>query len=472
MQTTPVPQADSAILPGEGFRTWLFTTPVAEWTAAHPVWAPLVFVLALVFMAWLSGRVARHYILTGIRRLVAATPFTWDDLLVEHGVFDRLAHVAPALVVYYGIGAVPGIPQGVAELVARGAVAVLVLVGVMAMGDMLDAANEVYVRVHPDALSRPIKGYVQVAKLLVFLVAGILVVAILVNRSPLFFLSGLGALTAVLLLVFRDTILSFVASLQIASNDMLRVGDWIEMPKYGADGDVVDIALHTVKVQNWDRTITSIPTYRFIEDSFRNWRGMTESGGRRIKRAIHLDAGTVRFLGEEELDGLERHELLKGYLPARRREIAEWNSRPRRDGVVPAVRRLTNLGTFRAYVEAYLRAHPKVHQEMTLLVRQLAPGAEGIPLEVYCFTNDIRWGAYEGIQGDIFDHLFSVLPTFGLHPFQSPAGSDVRQALEALTDTGGGGAGPDGPGEKAPSTADGDPVVTQSRDRSVGGAGA
>lgn len=450
MQTPPPAPPDTTVLPGEALRSWISGTPLAAWTEAHPLWAPTAFLLALVVLAWAAGRIARHYILRGIRKLVAATPFTWDDLLVEHGVFDRLAWVAPAVVVYYGIGAVPGVPGGIADLVARGAVAVVVLVGVVAIGDVLDAANEVYVRVNPDAVSRPIKGYVQVVKLVVFLVAGVLVVAVLVNRSPIYFLSGIGALTAVLLLVFRDTILSFVASLQIASNDTLRVGDWIEMPKYGADGDVVDIALHTVKVQNWDRTITTIPTYRFIEDSFRNWRGMTESGGRRIKRAIHLDAGSVRFLTGEEIDELGRHELLADYLREKGREIEEWNGRPRGEGVVPAVRRLTNLGTFRAYVEAYLRAHPKVHQEMTLLVRQLAPGADGIPLEVYCFTNDIRWGAYEGIQGDIFDHLFSVLPSFGLRAFQSPSGSDVRGVLEAWGSRSGdaatGAPSPPGPG--------------------------
>jgi miniconductance mechanosensitive channel len=438
MQTPTTATPDTTVLPGEALRGWISGTPLAAWIEANPLWAPTLLLLALVLVAWAAGRIARHYLLRGIRTLVAATPFTWDDLLVEHGVFDRLAWVAPAVVVYYGIGAVPGIPGGMADLVARGAVALIVLVGVIAAGDLLDVSSEVYVRVNPDHASRPIKGYVQVVKLILFLVAGILVVAILVNRSPIYFLSGLGALTAVLLLVFRDTILSFVASLQIASNDMLRVGDWIEMPKYGADGDVVDIALHTVKVQNWDRTITTIPTYRLIEDSFRNWRGMTESGGRRIKRAIHLDAGSVRFLTGEEIEDLARHELLRDYLRRKRSAIETWNARPRGEGVVPAVRRLTNLGTFRAYVEAYLRAHPNVHQEMTLLVRQLAPGADGIPLEVYCFTNDIRWGAYEGIQGDIFDHLFSILPTFGLRAFQSPSGSDVRGAVEAWASTGGG----------------------------------
>lgn len=258
-----------------------------------------------------------------------------------------------------------------------------------------------------------------------YIAAGIVAVAILADRSPVFFLSGLGALTAVLMLVFRDTILSLVASVQIMSNDMIRIGDWVEMPQAHADGDVIDIALHTVKIQNWDKTISAVPTHKFISESFKNWRGMSESGGRRIKRSLNLDVTSVHFLTDEEVAHLSRYEFLKGYMAQKREELAEHNRRtPQDPDVIPHRRRLTNVGTFRAYVQHYLENHPKIHQDMTLLVRQLESTPKGLPIQIYCFTNDTAWAHYEGIQADIFDHLLAILPEFGLKAFQEPAGSD------------------------------------------------
>jgi len=222
-----------------------------------------------------------------------------------------------------------------------------------------------------------------------------------------------------------------VASVQISSNDIIRVGDWIEMPQLNADGDVIDIALHTVKVQNFDKTITTIPTKRFITDSFRNYRGMQEAGGRRIKRALNIDQNSVHFLSDAEREHLHRFNLLDDYLTAKEQELADWNRKLEKRGQEPVnTRRVTNLGTFRAYVERYLRAHPGVHQGMTLLVRQMPLSSEGLPVEIYCFTNTTVWAQYEGIQGDIFDHLLSILPEFGLHVFQHPSGRDFRKRLE------------------------------------------
>ncbi|HSM09934.1 MAG TPA: mechanosensitive ion channel domain-containing protein, partial [Gemmatimonadota bacterium] len=237
----------------------------------------------------------------------------------------------------------------------------------------------------------------------------------------------LGALMAVLLLVFRTTILSLVASVQIATNDMVRVGDWISMPQFGADGDVIDIALHTVKVQNWDKTITTIPTYKMVDESFKNWRGMSEAGGRRIKRDLHVDLNTVRFLTDAEAERLGRLELLADYLDEKRRMLADYHGmRPDRPaGLEPTPRRLTNVGTFRAYMLNFLKVHPGVHQGMTLLVRQLAPGPDGLPLEIYCFSKDTTWAVYEGLQSDLFDHFIAIAPEFGLRIFQEPAGSDL-----------------------------------------------
>jgi miniconductance mechanosensitive channel len=306
--------------------------------------------------------------------------------------------------------------------------AFVVLTGVAAASNFLAAANDIYSETYAEARNRPIKGYLQVVSIFLYIAAGIVVVALLADRSPVVFLSGLGALTAVLMLVFRDTILSLVASVQIMSNDMIRIGDWVEMPQANADGDVIDIALHTVKIQNWDKTISAIPTHKFISESFKNWRGMSEAGGRRIKRAIFLDVSSVHFLTEEEVNHLSRYEFLKDHMAAKREELARANRRtPSDPDLIPERRRLTNVGTFRAYIQHYLRNHPKVHQEMTLLVRQLASGPTGLPMQVYCFTNDTAWANYEGIQADIFDHLIAILPEFGLRVFQEPAGGDFRR---------------------------------------------
>jgi miniconductance mechanosensitive channel len=300
-----------------------------------------------------------------------------------------------------------------------------------AAGGLLNALNDIYTDTYAESGNRPIKGYLQVVSLFLYVAAGVVVISVLADRSPVVFLSGLGALTAVLMLVFRDTILSLVASVQIMSNDMIRIGDWVEMPQANTDGDVIDIALHTVKIQHWDKTISAIPTHKFISESFKNWRGMSESGGRRIKRSIHLDMNSIHFLSEEEISRLSRFEFLHEYLEGKKRDLEAANARELEgEEVDPDPRRLTNVGTFRAYVLHYLRGHPTIHQDMTLLVRQLQPGAQGLPLEIYCFSNDTDWGNYEALTADIFDHLIASLPEFGLRAFQEPAGSDV-QALSA-----------------------------------------
>ncbi|MDP3714990.1 MAG: mechanosensitive ion channel family protein, partial [Burkholderiales bacterium] len=301
----------------------------------------------------------------------------------------------------------------------------------LALGAALDVANDLYRR-RPDAASKPIKGYLQVVKLVIYVLATVLIIATLIDRSPLILLSGLGAMAAVLMLVFQDTLLSLVASVQISSNDMVRVGDWIEMPQLNADGDVIDIALHTVKVQNWDKTITTIPTKRLITESFKNWRGMSESGGRRIQRSLLIDQNSVRFFSAAERECLHRFALLREHLEEKEREIGEWNARLEAQGRDPVnARRLTNLGTFRIYVDSYLRNHPGIHQGMTTLVRQRNPGPTGLPLEIWCFTNTTVWGEYEAIQSDIFDHLLAIIPEFGLRIFQAPGGADIRRLGDA-----------------------------------------
>ncbi|MEN8181104.1 MAG: mechanosensitive ion channel domain-containing protein, partial [Myxococcota bacterium] len=310
-------------------------------------------------------------------------------------------------------------------VVRRVSVAVMIFATIHAAVAVLSAANSIY-SLDPENRTRPIKGYVQLASIGLYLVAALLVLASLMDRSPLLFLSGIGAMTAVLLLIFRDTILGLVASVQLTTNDMVHVGDWIEMPQCGADGDVIDVALHTVKVQNWDKTITTIPTYKLIEDSFKNWRGMSRSGGRRIKRAIFVDVNSIRFLTLTEIERYAGWSLLRDYMRRKREELAEYNAGRDSEASVSAdVRQLTNVGTLRAYIESYLRQHPKVHQGLTLIVRQLAPGAEGLPIEIYCFANDTEWAAYEGIQSDIFDHILAISPEFDVRIYQNPTGRDL-----------------------------------------------
>ncbi|MDY0066899.1 MAG: mechanosensitive ion channel family protein [Steroidobacteraceae bacterium] len=387
--------------------------------------------LALLAVVWFADLITNSILVRAIHRAVQITPTRWDNALLGRGVISRLAHVAPALVVHYGINFVSGLPAG-AVLVVRGvASAYVVLTLALALGSLLDAVGRVYEQRDPErARSRPIKGYLQLLKIVIFLVAGILMLAALFDRDPLLLLSGLGAMTAVLMLVFKDTLLSLVASVQLSSHDMLRVGDWIEMPQLNADGFVIDMSLHTVKVENWDKTITSIPTWRLIGESFKNWRPMFESGGRRIKRSLYLDQASIRFLDESHARRLQRFALIDDYLERKRTEIDAYNARLIAEGRDPInSRRVTNVGTFRAYVEAYLRAHPGVNQKMMLLVRQLPPGPTGLPLEIYCFTATTAWVEYERILADIFDHLYAILPEFGLRVFQQPSGADVGRAL-------------------------------------------
>ncbi len=404
-------------------------------------------VSVLILLAWLTNVVARRLFLGLVHRVAARTQSTWDDRLIERRVFHKLANVAPALVTYAGIGWALGVGPDTlagalvdleetswdafalagAVLVRRVSLAWMLIALTTAAGALLNALNDIYSEIYAEARNRPIKGYLQVVSLFLYVVAGIVGVSVLAGLNPVVFLSGLGALTAILMLVFKDTILSLVASVQIMSNNMISIGDWVEMPQANADGDIIDIALHTVKIQNWDKTISTIPTHKFISESFKNWRGMSESGGRRMKRAIHLDLNSIHFLSDEEIARFSRFEFLHEYMQAKEGELQIANSREVGDDVTPDPRRLTNVGTYRAYIRHYLRNHPMIHKEMTLLVRQLQPGPQGLPMEIYCFSNDTDWGNYEGLQADILDHLVASLPEFGLQAFQEPSGGDLRE---------------------------------------------
>lgn len=394
-------------------------------------WVQATLGLALLGLAaLLLHLVARRYVLALVHRLVKRTRVAWDEVVFEHRVPHRASLVVPLLAFQAGIEWVPGLAEEPEGLVRRLVAACLILVGALTLDAFLSAAHGLYLR-SGLAATRPIKSYVQLTKVFVYIVAGIFIVARLADQSPWFFVSGLGAMMAIVLLIFRDTLLSLVASVQLTSNDLIRVGDWIEMPQFGADGDVTDIALNTVKVQNWDRTITVIPTHKFLEHSFKNWRNMFEGGGRRIKRAIHVNMSTIRFLTDEEVERFSRFALLRDYMRAKVGELEEHNARYCDDpSVVVNARRLTNVGTLRAYIVAYLRSHPEIHPDLTFLVRQLAPTPEGLPLEIYVFTSDTRWARYEAVQADVFDHILAIVPEFGLSVYQRPSGTDLGAALE------------------------------------------
>jgi len=379
----------------------------------NPIAAQVVGLAILIFASWIALHIARRILVAGIRTFAAKSSAQWDDRLVDAKLFTRLAYLVPALVMVYGADWIPDLNETVSILIRRLSAATIALVIAFSISSFLNAVDEIYSGLSASR-SRPIKGYLQLVKLVVGIVAVVVVITTLFDKSPLIFLSGLGAMTAVLLLVFKDTILSLVASVQLTGNDMIRVGDWIEMPKYGADGDVVDIALHTVKVQNWDKTITTIPTHRLIEDSFKNWRGMTIAGGRRIKRSIFIDANTIRFLDPNEIETFEKYTLLQEYIDQKRRDI-ETDNESERDRTINAnIRRLTNVGTFRAYIYSYLKNHPLIHKNMTLLVRQLDPTPQGLPIEIYCFTTTTDWNAYDPVtRGDVGEYSPTSPPHHG-----------------------------------------------------------
>ncbi|MFT5138404.1 MAG: miniconductance mechanosensitive channel [Lysobacterales bacterium] len=381
--------------------------------------------LTLLAAAVFLDLILKHVLVRAVRAFAKRSSVTWDDALVSHNVFGRVVQVVPALIVFIGTPFVPDMPEAGVHLIRNVAMGYMVLMLTLALTAMLGAANTIYETL-PVAKERPLKGFMQLVQIVVWIFGGVLIISTVLDRSPLLLLSGFGAMTAILLLVFKDTILSLVASVQLTAQDMVRVGDWIEMPQFGADGDVIDVQLHTVKVQNWDKTITTIPTHRLITDSFKNWRGMSQTGARRIKRAIHIDVSTIRIHTDGEVEHFCRFALLKDYIKNKEQELADYNAGLAND-VEEEVnrRRLTNVGTFRAYAFNYLKNHPNIHEGMTLIVRQLSAGPEGLPLEIYCFTNTTEWAVYEDIQSDIFDHLMAIVPEFGLRLYQKPAGSDL-----------------------------------------------
>ena len=385
----------------------------------------------LLILAFLSQPILLWVITKSFNRWRLLIKTNVVQILLNPEVGKRVSQMSPSILVQITISLIPHLNTSVATVIKNVAVAVTILHTIRIITAILDAVQIYYSNsvLNSTESTRPIKSYLQLGKILIIGLGSIVIVAALIDRSPAILLSGLGAMSAVLLIVFKDTLVSFTAGIQLTTNDMLRVGDWIEMPELGADGDVVDIALHTVKVQNFDKTITSIPTWRLMSYSFKNWRGMSESGGRRIKRTILIDATSVKFIEKHDVDDLKNISLINSYLNEKSTMIEDSNKQlaeKSQDFFSKPVnhRRLTNLGTFRAYVNFYLLNHKKIHTDMTRLVRMLKPDSEGIPLEIYCFTSTTDWIEYENIQSDVFEHLLAILPEFGLRTFQKPSGHD------------------------------------------------
>jgi|AntAceMinimDraft_17_1070374.scaffolds.fasta_scaffold06595_2 miniconductance mechanosensitive channel len=410
---------------GYRFKEWLVNIGLAENIAT--VLKIVIIIVVILALSYLAYIITKKIILFIIKKAVTKSKTKWDDVLLEQGFFNRLANLAPALVIYYSVKlALVSYPHTVSIIVSAIYI-YLIIIGLLIIDSFLNALHKIYSTLSASK-NRPIKSIIQLAKIIIYFTGFILILSIILNKSPVYFLSGLGALAAVLMLVFKDSILGFIAGIQLSANNMVRIGDWISMPGNNADGTIIEITLNTVKVKNWDQTISTIPIYSLVSDSFINWRGMEESGGRRIKRSISIDMKSVKFCTEKMLDKLKKIQLIIDYINDKQKEIKEFNKKHNVDESVSVNgRRLTNVGVFRKYVEEYLKQHPKIHNDMTFLVRQLQPTEKGLPVEIYVFSNDQKWANYEAIQSDIFDHILAIIPEFELKIFQNPTGDDFKK---------------------------------------------
>jgi miniconductance mechanosensitive channel len=411
--------------------------------------AAISTLLLIIIIIWLAHYITRLTLIHIATRVARRTKTKWDDFLVKRKVFSWIAHLAPALILYYTANfSYPAVNHDISQLseatvemlsrdyyfslagiINKIARIYFVFIIIFLLNSLLNTGLDIY-NTTPYARNRPIKGYIQLFKILIFSLSGIFIISILIERDPTVLLAGLGAMGAVLLLVFKDTILGFVASIQLSGNNMIKIGDWVEMPSRRADGSVIDITLNTVKVQNWDKTISTIPTYAMVSESFINWKGMEESGGRRIKRSVNIDMNSIKLCDSAMLKRFEKFLLIKDYVRKKEMEIREYNKKKNiSDEDLISGRRQTNIGVFRKYLEVYLHQHPKVNDNMTFLVRHLNPTERGLPMEIYVFCKDKSWSRYESIQADIFDHILAVIPEFELRVFQEPSGKDISDAI-------------------------------------------
>lgn len=402
----------------------LLSEQVLDVTVSEYITSAIMFVFIVIFSI-VAYYIVKCMVLKIIRPLLLKSKHKSGNLLIEHKIPQKMAMIVPAFLIY---ALSPMLMHG-QDWVRRFAFCFMIFAILRTIDKLLDVINDMY-RKTEASKTRPIKGLLQITKIILYIIGAVLAISVLMDRSPVLLLGGIGAASAVLMLIFQNTILSFVASIQLTENDMLRIGDWIDMPSHHADGDVVEISLHTVKVENWDKTVTMIPTYAMVSGSFKNWRNMQESGGRRIKRSFYIDMNSIAFCTQEMLERYQKVQYIQDYLLEKTREIDAYNKDNQIDfSSLVNGRRLTNLGTFRAYLDAYLKHHPKVHPDLLALVRHLEPTEHGLPIELYLFTNTTVWVDYEVIQADIFDHILSIISEFDLRIFQSPTGSDFRKLI-------------------------------------------
>ena len=411
-----------------------FIQNIQDWSDQYPWLEILTSLSLLILLAIVANFIAKQVVVRGIRKLISKITSANHEIFAQHSVIRRVANIVPAVVIMNGIVTVPHLSEKVIVFVQMAAQAFIFLTIALAISEFLSIFNLVYQR-NPKSKNKPIKGYLQLVKLIIFIVCGLMILGIFLKKDVFTLLAGFGAMAAVLMLIFQNTILSLVASVQISSYDMVRIGDWIEMPSLNADGDVIDMSLHTITVQNFDKTLTTIPTNKLVTDTFKNWRGMAYAGVRRIKRSIFIDQSSVHFMTPAEQQKLKEFLLLDQYLNSKHHELENFNQQLSNQSSYNQ-RRLTNLGTFRAYVEFYLKQHSGIAQNQSLIIRQLQPTSEGLPLEIYAFANTTVWKDYEAIQSDIFDHLIAIIPEFGLKVYQAPSGADFRQYTASSADQG------------------------------------
>ncbi|MBT0717351.1 mechanosensitive ion channel [Rosenbergiella epipactidis] len=410
---------------------WLQTLGLTHYT---DIIATLLMLTAMIFISLIIHLLLHKLLLPILKKQSEKSQHLWPKSLFKHRLFNRATWLLQG-VLFQTLLHILFDPQSMLFVALTTLCQLWVMLfSLLIAFSLLDVIQAATAK-SEFAKQIPLRGIFQSIKLIMAILIVILMISLLLGKSPGTLLTGLGAMTAVLMLVFRDPILGLVAGIQLSANDMLKIGDWLDMPKYGADGAVIDINLTTVKVHNWDKTIVTIPAYALISDSFKNWRGMSESGGRRIKRSVNIDTTSIHFLSETEIDRLGQAHLLSPYLVNKQQEISQWNTqRDNQNASLLNHRALTNIGTFRIWLENWLKTHPQIRQDMTLMVRQLAPTENGQPIEIYAFTNTVVWAEYEAIQSDIFDYLYAALPAFGLRVHQTPTGTDIRALMPGQTD--------------------------------------
>ncbi len=410
------------------FTEWLGLTGLSD--KYHTLTATLLAFTLVLIIAWIVYQIINRVVIYSLKKIAAKTSSNWDNILFENGVFRRLSHLVPAVIIYFGVAvALQPYPEAV-KIIRSATYVYMIIAGILVLDALINSLHQIY-NTLSISKNRTIKGYVQVIKIFIYVLGAGIVFSVILQRDLITFFAGLGAMAAVILLIFKDTILGLVAGVQLSANDMVRLGDWIQMDSRSADGTVIDISLNTVKVQNWDQTISTIPTYALVSESFTNWRGMEESGGRRIKRSVSIDIRSIHFLDKTEIESLKKIKIIKDYIEKRELEIELYNRENDIDNTMPVNgRRLTNIGTFRKYVEEYLKRHREINNNMTFLVRHLQPTEKGLPVEIYVFCKDKRWAYFEAVQADIFDHILAIIPQFGLKVFQNPSGDDIARLAE------------------------------------------